>query len=64
MARWIVSPRFDLIWFFGGAALSLALAALVFAAHVPVLAVRWLCILCLLRVALLHLPLALREGGP
>src|SRR4051812_37457063 len=37
---WIVSPRFDLGWFFGGAALSLLMLAL-YAAGVPVVVLFW-----------------------
>jgi hypothetical protein len=41
MPQWIVSRRYDLAWFFGGAFASLAVLALYFAAHVPVLVLFW-----------------------
>jgi hypothetical protein len=40
-ARWIVSRRFDLGWFFGGAAASLAVIGLYFGVGVPILVVWW-----------------------
>jgi len=43
--RWIVSRRYDLAWFFGGAAASLAALALHFAAHVPIVVLFWIWIL-------------------
>jgi hypothetical protein len=43
--RWIVSPGFDLGWFFGGVVASLALLALFFAAKVPILALWWIWLL-------------------
>src|SRR5881628_3801516 len=40
-ARWIVSRRFDLGWFFGGAALSLAVVGLYFGVGLPILVLWW-----------------------
>jgi hypothetical protein len=39
-AGWIVSPRFDLLWFFGGAALSLLVLGVYFAG-VPIVLLWW-----------------------
>lgn len=36
-ARWIVSRRFDLGWFFGGALVSLAVIGLYFGGGLPIL---------------------------
>lgn len=44
--RWIVSRRFDLGWFFGGAAIGLGMAALHFFARAPVLLLLWIWIIC------------------
>lgn len=38
---WIVSRRYDLAWFFGGAAASVAALALYFVFHVPVVILFW-----------------------
>jgi hypothetical protein len=43
--QWIVSRRYDLAWFFGGALASLAVLALHFAAHVPIVVLFWTWIL-------------------
>jgi hypothetical protein len=40
-ARWIVSRRFDLGWFFGGAVVSLAVIGLYFGAGLPILVLWW-----------------------
>lgn len=39
--RWLVGPRFDLTWFFGGAALGLLVVPGLFAAGVPIAALFW-----------------------
>lgn len=44
-ARWIVSSRFDLAWFFGGAAISLVVLALFFGAHLPIVPLYWIWLL-------------------
>ena len=38
---WIVGPRYDLFWFFGGAIASLAALALHFGAGVPIVILYW-----------------------
>jgi len=38
---WIVGPRYDLLWFFGGAVASLGVLALHFAARVPIVVLYW-----------------------
>lgn len=38
---WIVGPRYDLLWFFGGAVASLGVLALHFGARVPIVALYW-----------------------
>lgn len=43
--RWIVSPRFDLGWFFGGALLSLAVLGLVLGAGVSIVPLFWIWLL-------------------
>lgn len=43
--KWIVSPKFDLAWFFGGALASLSVLALYFAAHVPIVLLFWVWLL-------------------
>jgi hypothetical protein len=43
--RWIVSPRFDLLWFFGGAALSLLFLGAYFAAGASIVALWWIWLL-------------------
>ena len=43
--QWIVSPRYDLAWFFGGALASLVALALYFVAHVPIVVLLWVWIL-------------------
>jgi hypothetical protein len=43
--RWIVSREFDLLWFFGGAALSLAFLGLYFAAGASIVALWWVWLL-------------------
>ncbi len=43
--RWIVSREFDLLWFFGGAALSLAFLAAYFATGASIVALWWLWLL-------------------
>jgi hypothetical protein len=45
-SAWIVAPRYDVLWFFGGAALSLAFLGLYFAG-VPVLLLWWAWLLAL-----------------
>ena len=40
--QWIISPRFDLLWIFGGALLSCAMAALAIALPATVVALWWL----------------------
>ena len=42
---WIVSPRYDLPWFFGGALASVAAIGLVFAARVPIVVLYWIWLL-------------------
>jgi hypothetical protein len=44
-SKWIVSPQFDLTWFFGGAALSLAAVALLVGVGAPVVALWWVWLL-------------------
>jgi hypothetical protein len=44
-SRWIVSRPFDLAWFFGGAALSLAAALLVLGAGTSIVAIWWIWLL-------------------
>ena len=44
-AQWIVSRRYDLAWFFGGALLSLGVLGLYFGAQVPIVALFWIWIL-------------------
>src|SRR5438552_571890 len=44
-SRWIVSRGFDLAWFFGGAALSLAVLVLFFGAGAPVVLLWWIWLL-------------------
>jgi hypothetical protein len=43
--RWIVSPGFDLFWFFGGAGASVLLVVLFLAARVPIVPLVWVGIL-------------------
>ena len=43
--RWLVSRRFDLTWFFGGAALSVLVLALYFIAGAPIVALWWIWLL-------------------
>jgi hypothetical protein len=38
---WIVGPRYDLAWFFGGILASVAALGLFFAAHVPIVVLYW-----------------------
>src|SRR5216110_1139496 len=40
-APWIVGPRYDLLWFFGGALASLGVLALHFVARVPIVVLYW-----------------------
>jgi hypothetical protein len=44
-SRWIVSRPFDLTWFFGGAALSLAAVALLLLGGAPIVALWWIWLL-------------------
>lgn len=44
-AQWIVSRRYYLTWFFGGALLSLLVLALYFGAHVSIVVLFWIWIL-------------------
>ncbi len=39
--RWIVSPRYDLFWFFGGALVTLLVLGLYFGAGVPIVVLWW-----------------------
>src|SRR5215467_10510787 len=39
--RWIVSPRYDLTWFFGGALVSVLVLGLYFAAGIPIVLLWW-----------------------
>ena len=43
--RWLVSRTFDLLWFFGGAALSLLVLVLYFVAGAPIVALWWIWLL-------------------
>ena len=43
--RWLVSRRFDLTWFFGGAALSVLFLALYFVIGAPIVALWWIWLL-------------------
>jgi hypothetical protein len=43
--RWLVSRRFDLAWFFGGAALSAIFLALYFVVGAPIVALWWVWLL-------------------
>ena len=43
--RWLVTPAFDLTWFFGGAALSLIVLGLYFVAGAPIVALWWIWLL-------------------
>lgn len=43
--RWLVSRTFDLLWFFGGAALSLLVLFLYFVAGAPIVALWWIWLL-------------------
>jgi hypothetical protein len=43
--RWLVSRRFDLAWFFGGAALSVIVLLLYFVAGAPIVALWWVWLL-------------------
>jgi hypothetical protein len=43
--RWLVGRAFDLTWFFGGAALSLAVLALYFLVGAPIVALWWIWLL-------------------
>ena len=45
MSRWIVSPSFDLSWFFGGAVVSMLIVGAFLALHVPIVALVWIGIL-------------------
>ncbi len=45
MSRWIVSPSFDLGWFFGGAVASLIILGAFLALHVPIVVLVWIGIL-------------------
>jgi hypothetical protein len=40
--RWLVTPAFDLTWFFGGAALSLIVLGLYVVAGAPIVALWWI----------------------
>ena len=42
---WIVSPRYDLFWFFGGALLSLLAMSLYFGAGIPIVVLWWVWLL-------------------
>jgi hypothetical protein len=42
---WIAGPRFDLVWFFGGAALALAVFALAVAFRASIVAIAWIWVL-------------------
>ena len=42
---WIVSPRYDLFWFFGGAVLSLLALSLYFGAGIPIVVLWWVWLL-------------------
>ena len=44
-SRWIVSPSFDLFWFFGGAVASLVIVGAFLALHVSIVALVWVGIL-------------------
>jgi hypothetical protein len=44
-SRWIVSPSFDLFWFFGGAIASILILAAFLALRVPIVALVWVGIL-------------------
>jgi hypothetical protein len=39
--RWVVSARYDLAWFFGGALASVGVLALYFGLHVPIVVLFW-----------------------
>src|SRR5262245_57482928 len=42
---WIVSPRYDLAWFFGGALISAVVLGLYFGAGVPIVLLFWIWLL-------------------
>ena len=42
---WIVSPRYDLFWFFGGAVLSLLALSLYFGVGIPIVVLWWVWLL-------------------